>query len=104
MNARASCPTLRVSWPEVLRVLVGDAERSAAVARLTASGFSADSFGSLRRARETVAESLVRVEDALELDAAAAGGAGRGIRRDRLPERRHAVRAIRRRLELEVWP
>lgn len=83
----------RVTWPEVLAAVQGDAERFAVTSRLREGGFSADSFARLIDARVTVAEALVRVEDQLE------------ERRGSVAAReRSRVQAVRRRLELELWP
>lgn len=82
----------RVRWPEVLRVVQGDAERLAVASALRDSGFSADSFATRIAARRSVCEALVRVEDRLEMRR------GMGARLERLE-----VQRVRRRLELEVW-
>lgn len=83
----------RVTWPEVLRVVQGDENRFAVATAIRTSGFSADSFATRIEARRSVCEALVGVEDRLELR--------RGVRG--LTERL-AVRAVRRRLECELWP
>lgn len=82
----------RVTWPEVLAAVQGDAERFAVTSRLREGGFSADSFARLIDARVTVTEALVRVEDQLE------------GRRGEAARERSRVQAVRRRLELELWP
>ena len=82
----------RVTWPEVLAAVQGDAERLAVTSRLREGGFSADSFARLIDARVTVTEALVRVEDQLE------------GRRGEAARERSRVQAVRRRLELELWP
>lgn len=76
----------RVTWPEVLAAVQGDAERLAVTSRLREGGFSADSFARLIDARVTVAEALVRVEGSVAA------------------RERSRVQAVRRRLERELWP
>lgn len=79
----------RVSWPDVLRVLPDGETRSWLTRRLRDAGFSPDSFASQAKARATVADALTRIEDRL----------------DAKPHRgRLAIQAIRRVLELEIWP
>jgi hypothetical protein len=80
-------------WPDVVRVLQDAETRSYAVNALRDAGFSPDSFESQRKARETVAEALVRLEDQAEL-----------CRGSLAARRREAIRQIRRALELELWP
>lgn len=82
----------RVTWPEVLRAVQGDDNRSWLATQVRTGGFSADSFGRLIGARRVVCEALVGVEDRLELKGS------------RAKVERLAVRAVRRRLELELWP
>jgi hypothetical protein len=71
-------------------VLLDDETRSYALSGFRQAGFSADDFGHLRKARENMAEMLTLAEDMVE---------SRHPRRDR-----SAMRALRRRLELELWP
>lgn len=80
-----------VTWPEVLRALDGAGVRPIALAHYFGLGFTADIFASSSRrarpARAAMADTLTRVEDRLETEQ---------------PRRsRSALRAIRRRLELE---
>ena len=83
-----------VTWPEVLRALSEDETRSYAIARVREAGFSGDSFRHDRKAREAVADALTRTEDWIE--ARRTGS--------RLAAQRDGIRAIRRAIELEVWP
>ena len=84
-------PGTRLGWPDVLRVLQSDETRSCVLQWLReACCFSAERWHALDR--RFVAIALGRAEDRLELR----GGAARG--------ERDAIRAIRRRLELELWP
>jgi hypothetical protein len=82
-----------VTWPQVLRVLPDDETRSYAVRRLRDAGFSADSFASKTKARETVAEVLTRIEDRLE-----------GERGSTKATARSKIQKVRRSLENELWP
>jgi hypothetical protein len=82
-------------------VLPDDDERSRVVSALRDSCFSVDAFATQRKAREIVANELTRAEDRLELAAIDAGR--RGSIGERLTARRLAIRAIRRRLEWELW-
>ena len=79
-----------VTWPEVLRALQTDRARSTALTRFREAGFSADDFGHVRKAREALAEALTRTEDM---------HAGPSSRPERV-----AIRDVRRRLEVELWP
>jgi hypothetical protein len=86
-----------VRWPEVLRALQADDSRSYALTSFRSGGFSADSFGaktspSSRPAREAMANALTATEDWLELEHPV-----------RWRRERDAIRAIRRRLEWELW-
>lgn len=98
-------PPRRLWWRDVVRVVQGDETRSYVVDRLTNAGFSVDSFGGTRKAREIVADALTRVEDRLELVAVKwETGAGRARGWKRASEERAAIRPVRRCLELELWP
>lgn len=81
-----------LTWPDVLRCLQTDAARSYVLSLYRASSFSAESWN-LRAARERIADLLTALEDRLERARARADVA------DRV-----ASRALRRRLELELWP
>ncbi len=80
-----------LAWREVLGALQQDETRQAVVALYRQSGFQADDFGG-RKARVAMVEILVSTEDALELE-----HPGRRVERD-------AIKAVRRRLEVEVDP
>jgi hypothetical protein len=82
-----------VTWPDVLRVIQEEPTRSTALARFRAAEFKADDFATRRNARESILEGLVSAEDALE---SARGEGATAARR--------AIRAVRRRLEVELWP
>jgi hypothetical protein len=60
----------RVTWREVLRALDDPETRSYAVSLFRDRGFTVDSFEAKRKARATLAEVLVHVEDKLEFRAA----------------------------------
>jgi hypothetical protein len=79
-------------WPDVLRCLQTDAARSYVLNLYRASGFSAESWNQ-RAARVRIANLLTALEDRLERARARADAS------DRV-----ATRAVRRRLELELWP
>lgn len=66
MTARIPIPA--VSWPEVLRAVPRDETRSYALSRFRDSGFSADSFGHRRTAREALCEALIATEDWIEAE------------------------------------
>ena len=83
-----------LGWPDVLRALSDASARSAVLDAYRSAGFSPDDFGRLRAAREVMAGALSRAEDGIEL-------------RRQSPQRdreRAAVRAVRRQLEVELWP
>src|SRR5687767_5297043 len=82
-----------VKWSDIIAVIPDPENRSYALQAFRDAGFSADSFGHERMARELVAEGLTRLEDQLEL---------RGS--PKLATQRLAIREVRRRLELELWP
>ena len=86
----AGAPGRPIAWREVLGALPGDDTRTAALARYRAAGYTADGFATRRQARLAMVEALVATEDALE-------PTRRQMERD-------ALRAVRRRLESEVWP
>lgn len=100
-RTRTRMPQDRVTWPEVLRVLPDPAAQSYAVTLYNAHGFLPDDMSvnekahgtagrRRRRARAAMADALARTEDLLEIR--------------RRHSQRLAVRAVRRRLEAEVWP
>jgi hypothetical protein len=86
------CRQSRLTWPAVLRCLGGPKTRERACSLFAAAGFTPDHFMAKRAAREAMAGVLSRVEDWLELERP-------GARQDR-----SEIRAVRRRLELELWP
>lgn len=91
-----------VTFADVLRAVQGDETRSYALGRYRAAGHSVDAFGTgskggHRAAREAMADALSRTEDWLEVDERRAG-------RDQRQAERLAIRDVRRRLELELWP
>jgi hypothetical protein len=81
----------------VVAALHTDETRSYALSRFRDAGFSPDSFGRLRNAREAAADALAHAEDWLEL---------REVERPRRAHwyrpQREAIRAVRRRIELEL--
>lgn len=79
-------------WPDVLRAVQGDETRPALLGRYRAAGYGPDDFGRLRGAREAMADALTRTEDSLE------GRHGRNVETER-----DRIRAVRRRLEVELW-
>jgi hypothetical protein len=83
----------RFGWQVVLAAVQDTAERSAAVASLADAGFSLDDFANINKPREIACTWLSRYEDRLE-----------GRRGDRLAEERARVRAVRQRLEGELYP
>jgi hypothetical protein len=88
----------RLAWPDVLRAVQGDEARSRLLGLYRAAGFTPDDFGGggsrgNRAAREALSDALVRTEDMLE------GRHGRLA-----ADERARVRALRRRLEGELWP
>ncbi|MBN1605081.1 MAG: hypothetical protein JW940_00525 [Polyangiaceae bacterium] len=87
-----SAPESRLGWSDVLRVLQDEKARSVALAHYRTSGWTPEDFGQVRTARAVMADALARAEDALEWRPG-----GGGIDRAR-------VRALRQRLERELWP
>lgn len=69
-----------------------DAERVAVMARFRASGGRPDAWHE-RATREAMADALSKVEDRAELES-----------RGRMTAARLAMRGVRRRLELDLWP
>ncbi len=89
VSVATASPGSTISYPDVLRALSSDETRSAALTAYRTAGFSPDDFAHRLAARAAMAEALTAVEDGCEL---------RGSRRER-----EAVRAVRRRLEREIW-
>jgi hypothetical protein len=83
----------RVAWPDVLRAVQSAKARERALVRYRTAGFTPDDFAAKRAAREAMADALTRTEDDLELNP------GRDAQATRA-----AIRAVRRRLEVELWP
>ena len=81
----------RFDWSDVLRVISTTKARERALRLYREAGFTPDQFGHVRSAREALSDALTRTEDWLELE----GGHVRV---------RAAIRDVRRRLELELWP
>jgi hypothetical protein len=90
-TARAPGPP--IGWPDVLRVIPDEPTRSTALSRFRAAGFKPDEFAHHRNVRESVLEGHVSAEDALE-----------AIRGEGATASRRAIKAVRRRLEVELWP
>lgn len=80
----------RVEWPDVIRALENDETRSVVLNRFRSRGFNAESFR-LRSAKEALADALSHGEDWLEMN--------HGRRLDE----REALKAVRRRLEWEIY-
>jgi hypothetical protein len=78
------------TWADVARALQDDDARGIALGRYRAAGFKPDDFERKKRARAAMADGLTAAEDAMELRCA--------------PKARAAIRQVRRRLELELWP
>jgi hypothetical protein len=87
---RTASPGTLVTYREVVRALQTDYARFLALGLYRGCGYIAEDFALRRSARAAMAVALTATEDALEL---------RGSRRER-----ESVRAVRRRLEWEVWP
>jgi hypothetical protein len=81
-----------IGWRDVLGAVQRDETRSWLTDRFRDSGFTADSFASQRKAREAVADCLTRLEDWI-------GNEHPGWKADLA-----GIKAVRRRLELELWP
>lgn len=92
-------PKRPITWPDVLRVLTADETRSYALNHYRHAGFTPDQFGHLRNARETLSDALTSTEGWLEMQSV--DGRRRG---ERYESERIALREVRRRLELELWP
>ncbi|MBK6694810.1 MAG: hypothetical protein IPG50_21765 [Myxococcales bacterium] len=84
-------PGTPIAWPEVLRAVLAAETRLRVTERYRASGFTPADFGTRRRAREAMSVALARVEDWLELEKPGAGD-------------RFRLKALRQRLEKELWP
>lgn len=83
----------RLGWREVLGAIQDTWARSGLVAALGHAGFSVDDFANVNKPREIACTWLSRYEDALE--------ASRG---KMAAEERARCKAVRRRLELELFP
>jgi hypothetical protein len=88
-----------LAWPDVLRALPEDAARSFAIERYRARGFTPDDFGHIRGARAAMADALTATEGWLEM--LGVDGRRRG---PAFENERAAIRDVRRRLELELFP
>jgi hypothetical protein len=92
-SAKRTAPLGRaLGWREVLRALPADDARSVALGWYRSAGYTADDFAGSRGARLTLCDALTKTEDWLENE-----------HPGRMGERR-ALRAVRRRLEQELWP
>jgi hypothetical protein len=80
-----------VRWPDVMRALYSDETRAKALDRYRSDGHTPDDFARSRAAREAMADALTRTEDWLEDE------------HPRWPDRA-SIKAVRRRLEWELWP
>lgn len=87
-------PEVPVTWREVRKVVSDGQALSSLVSKLAAAKFSVYQVDGNLGARLVLLESLIRVEDKLEME-------GRGKLWD---AHRLSIRAVRRRLECEVWP
>ncbi len=83
---------LRVTWPDVVKALQDAEARTLAMSRYNASGYCPDDFARRPDARAVIADALSRIEDAWEFR-----------RGPSLASEREMIRALRRRLELEVY-
>ena len=91
----------RVEWQDVLRAMPRTETRNLVLGMFKDGGFSADSFSNARtgaggakcrEARIAMADALTAAEDWIETV------------HPRWEEDRKLLRAVRRRLELELWP
>jgi hypothetical protein len=87
----AHAPARPIAWRDVLRALQADETRAAVMADYRGKGHRPDDFSSGRRAREAMAEALIRAEDHLELA------------HPRRLDERAALRSVRAPLERELW-
>jgi hypothetical protein len=81
-----------VTWREVSQVLQDERTRSLVTGQIKLAGFTLDHLASLKTARICLAAALTAAEDLYETEH---------------PKRttdRGAIAALRRRLELELWP
>jgi hypothetical protein len=83
-----------IAWRDVLNCLQSEIARRRAIDAYRAAGFSPDDFAVSRAARATMAATLARIEDWLELEPHSPW----------VVHHRGAVRQGRRRLERELWP
>jgi len=84
-------PGTPIAWSDVLRAVESDETRQRIVERYRSAGFTLDQFATVRRAREAMSDAITRAEDWLELEKPTAGD-------------RTRLKAVRRRLEWELWP
>lgn len=84
----------RLGWPVVLGCLSEPETRQRAITQFRAAGFTPDQFAAKQSARAAAVDALVSAEDWLEL----------GHASPRRMAERSAIRDVRRRLELELWP
>ncbi len=80
----------RLEYREVVRVLGTDENRTFALSLYREAGFTGDCFATKTAARVSLAEALIALEDRLEPG--------------RRQTDREAIRGVRRRLEVELWP
>jgi hypothetical protein len=80
-----------VGYADALRAIPRDETRLRLLAFLTDAGFRPVDIDTARPPREGLLEAMVRTEDWLELE------------RPKWPER-DALKAVRRSLEVELWP
>ncbi len=84
-----------VGWPEIIAALgIDDDARLAAMGRYRTAGWTPEDFAGQWGARRAMAESLTYAEDQIE----------KKVDCPRLRAARSALRDVRRRLELELWP
>jgi hypothetical protein len=81
-----------LTWWAVLRGLQGDDVRSAAMGQYRAKGYTAEDFATKRNARVAMCAALTAAEDWLENEHPGRRG------------ERAELRAVRRKLERELWP
>lgn len=82
------------TWPDVVRAVPDPSTRSRLASAIREAGFSLDSLPTRSAARGALADALTREEDRIEL-------------RRSCPAQRaelDALRALRRAIEVEVWP
>lgn len=90
---RARRAGTRLGWPDILAAVQDAAERSALVTAIRDAGFSIDDFANVNKPREIACSWLTLYEDRLEV-----------VRGGVAASERARCRAVRRRLELELFP